>query len=194
MRIIGVDPSVAEKPHDECGIVVVYISATYPVLKRHAIVVDDLSLRAAPEVWGKIVVQAAIDHNAVVVAEVNQGANLVSQMLRLSAMELGVQTPPVRPVWASKAKAVRSEPVGGAYAQGRVHHLNVLAEYEDQCVSWVPGDSAYSPDRLDAGVHGLAAGMFPEALISGIPGSAAIHSVANQTLPMRSAVDLAAFG
>lgn len=186
IRLIGVDPSVAERPHDECGIVVVYISQTWPILKRHAFVVDDLSVRASPTVWGDIVVKAAHEHGATVVAETNQGANLVKQMIRQAANDASVPIPPVREAWSSKSKSVRSEPVGGAYARRRIHHVNVLADLESQITSWVPGESGYSPDRMDALVHACAAGMFPEALISGIPGSATIRSVARQQLPINS--------
>lgn len=192
IKIVGVDPSVAEKPHDECGIVVVYISNTYPVLRRHAFVVDDLSLRASPTVWGDIVVKAAHEHGAIVVAETNQGAALVKQMVKQSAAAAGLQNPPIREVWASKSKAVRSEPVGGAYSRGRVHHVNVLPELEDVLTSWVPGESGYSPDRMDALVHACASGLFPEALIHGAPGTATLHSVANQRIPLTRQTNLPA--
>lgn len=184
IKIIGVDPSVAERPHDECGIVVVYISNTWPILKRHAFVVDDLSLRASPAVWGDVVVKAAHEHGAIIVAEVNQGANLVKQMVKQSASAAGLQNPAIREVWSSKSKSVRSEPVGGAYSRGRIHHVNVLAELEDQATTWVAGESGYSPDRMDALVHACAAGMFPEALIHGSPGTTVLHNVANQRIPL----------
>jgi len=192
IKIVGVDPSVAEKPHDECGIVVVYISNTYPVLKRHAFIVEDLSLRASPTVWGDVVVRAAHEHGATVVAETNQGANLVKQMVRQSAAAANLQNPQIREVWSSKSKSVRSEPVGGAYARGRIHHVNFLPELEDQIGTWVPGESGYSPDRMDALVHACAAGMFPEALINGAPGSTTLHSVANQRIPLTHQVALPA--
>lgn len=183
IRLVSVDPSVAERPNDECGITVIYISRTWPVLHRQAIVVDDLSVRASPLVWGDIVVKAALEHQATVIAETNQGANLVFQLLRQSADAAKVPMPPMKEVWSSKAKAVRAEPVGAAYGRNRVHHLNVLPELENQLVSWVPGDG-YSPDRLDSVVQGLAAGLFPEALTAGGIGSATLHSVANQHIDL----------
>jgi phage terminase large subunit-like protein len=190
IKIVGVDPSVAEKPHDECGIVVVYISNTWPILRRHAFVVEDLSLRASPTVWGDIVVKAAHEHGAIVVAETNQGAALVKQMVKQSAAAANLQNPSIREVWSSKSKAVRSEPVSGAYARGRVHHVNVLAELESQISSWVPGESGYSPDRMDALVHACAAGLFPEALIHGAPGTATFYSAAKTRLPLTRQTNL----
>lgn len=177
IKLVSVDPSVAERPNDECGIVVIYISRTWPVLKRHAFVIDDLSLRAKPTVWADIAIKAAHEHGADIIAETNQGANLVFQMLRQAADHAHLPMPRMREVWATKAKAVRAEPVGGAYEQNRVHHVNVLADLESQETSWTVGD-AYSPDRMDAAVQGLAAGLFPEAITSGGFGTATLHNVA----------------
>jgi phage terminase large subunit-like protein len=179
IKLVSVDPSVAERPHDECGIVVVYISKTWPIHRRHAFVVDDLSLKAAPTIWADIAVKAAIEHDATIVAETNQGANLVFQMIRQAAQAANVPMPMMREVWSTKNKAVRAEPVGGAYARGRVHHINVLAELESQITSYVFGESGYSPDRQDALVQGCAIGLFPEAGTSGMPGSAVIRKASN---------------
>jgi len=163
IKLISIDPSVAERPNDECGIMVIYISRTWPVLHRHAFVVDDLSLRAAPNVWADVAIRAAHEHQATIIAETNQGANLVFQMLRQAADHAHLEMPPMKEVWSTKAKAVRAEPVGGAYAINRIHHVNVLAEYESQATTWTTNDG-YSPDRMDAAVQGIASGLFPEAL------------------------------
>ena len=187
IKVIGVDPSVAERPHDECGIVVVYISRTWPVLKRHAFVVDDLSDRMSPAQWSEVVLNAAEQHEATVVVETNQGGNVVTQLLRQTAMSKNKPVPQIRETWSSKAKAVRAEPVGAAYSRGRVHHINVLAELESQISSWVQGETGYSPDRQDALVHACASGMFPEALINGGLGGAALRSAANTHLQLELA-------
>lgn len=184
IKLISVDPSVAERPNDECGIMVIYISRTWPVLHRHAFVVDDLSLRAAPNVWGDVVVRAAHEHQATIIAETNQGANLVFQMLRQAADHAKLEMPPMKEVWSTKAKAVRAEPVGGAYAINRVHHVNVLAEYESQATTWTTNDG-YSPDRMDAAVQGIASGLFPEALTSaGGMGPVSIINAAREHIPI----------
>lgn len=185
IRIVAVDPSVAEKPNDECGIVVIYITQTHPVLGRHAYVVEDLSGQMSPANWGDRVVRAAHRHGAVVVAEINQGMGLVKTNVMQAATHAKLQPPSFRAVWASKAKAVRAEPIGAAFEQGRVHILNHLTELEDQCSGWVAGESGYSPDRMDAMVHGVAAGLFPNALTSGTPGSGQIHTVARTQIDIR---------
>jgi phage terminase large subunit-like protein len=183
-RVVAVDPSVAEKPTDECGIVVIYAPLTFPILNRHAFVIEDLSGRMSPTTWGDQVVQAAVRHRAVVVVENNQGGGLVRRLVAERAAAADMPKPPIREVWSSKSKQMRAEPVGAAYKRGRIHHLNVHPDLEDQLTSWTPKDSGYSPDRLDALVHGASALLFPEALVKGgVPGAAQSHSPVGQRLP-----------
>ncbi len=54
----------------------------------------------------------------------------------------------VREVRASQGKKIRAEPVAALYEQGKVHHVGVFPDLEQQMTEWVPGD--VSPDRLDA--------------------------------------------
>ena len=61
---------------------------------------------------------------------------------------------PFRGVVAKQGKRLRAEPVSALYEQGRVSHVGAFDELETQMTSWEP-DSGYSPDRLDALVHGL---------------------------------------
>ena len=185
LRVIGVDPSVAERPHDECGMVVVYGTRTWPILRRHAFVVDDLSMQASPAVWSDVLVKAANEHQAVIVVEINQGANLVKHLVVQAAHRAGLPVPPIREVWASKSKSVRAEVVGAAYDKGRIHHVNVHADYESQATSWVAGEAGYSPDRMDAAVHGLASVLFPDALVHGSPGAGVLHTATGAQLPYR---------
>ena len=69
----------------------------------------------------------------------------------LDTVERGV---PIRLVHASRGKRVRAEPIAALYEQGKVHHLGMFADLEDQLCSWVP-DRSPSPDRLDALVWAL---------------------------------------
>ncbi|HEX8321620.1 terminase large subunit domain-containing protein [Longimicrobium sp.] len=185
LRVVSVDPSVAEKPNDECGITVIYAPATMPILQRHAYVVDDLSLKGSPTVWADVVVRAAIKHRATIVVENNQGGGLVRRLIKERASAMNVAPPPIRDVWSSRSKAVRAEPIGAAYERGRVHHLNTLVELEDQLSAWTPEDRGYSPDRLDAVVHGLSALLFPESMTKGggISGAAQSHSPVGVQIP-----------
>jgi len=163
LRVIGVDPSVAENPRDECGIVVCASTADRDLYKRHAWVLEDASVLGSPEVWANKVVEMARRWGCPVVAEVNQGGALVRQAI--NAIDPNVK---VLEVHSKYGKALRAEPTVLAYEQGRVHHIGYLADLESQMTAWIPGDSK-SPDRVDALVHALTALMIkpPEGFIGG---------------------------
>ena len=57
--------------------------------------------------------------------------------------------PPVKEVTSLAGKKLRAEPVAARYEQGRVKHVGVHIELEDQQCTWIPGEAA-SPDRIDA--------------------------------------------
>lgn len=61
---------------------------------------------------------------------------------------------PITLVHASRGKVARAEPISALYEQGRVHHMGMLPELEDQLCSFEPG-STKSPDRLDSVVWAL---------------------------------------
>ena len=77
LRCIGVDPSVAENPRDECGIVVVAATAERDLYRRNAWVLEDATVHGSPEVWANKVVSMARKWGCPVIAEVNQGGALV---------------------------------------------------------------------------------------------------------------------
>ncbi len=56
---------------------------------------------------------------------------------------------PFRAVHARLAKQMRAEPIAALYEQGRVSHVGVFAELEDEMCAGL-GQGAKSPDRLDA--------------------------------------------
>lgn len=151
LRCIGVDPSVAENPKDECGIVVVASTAERDLYKRQSWVLEDASVLGAPSVWAQQVVAMARKWGCPVVAEVNQGGALVKNAIHTIDPNIKVLE-----VHSKYGKALRAEPVTLAYEQGRVHHVGYFAELESQMTSWVPGEGK-SPDRVDALVHALTA-------------------------------------
>jgi phage terminase large subunit-like protein len=154
LRCIGVDPSVAENPRDECGIVVCASTADRDLYKRQAWVMEDASIHGSPEVWANKVVEMARKWGCPVVAEVNQGGALVRNAI--NAIDPNVK---VLEVHSKYGKALRAEPVVLAYEQSRVHHVNYLPDLESQMFSWIPGETRGSPDRVDALVHALTALM-----------------------------------
>jgi phage terminase large subunit-like protein len=158
LRVIGVDPSVAENPRDECGIVVCASTAERDLYKRNAWVLEDASVHGSPTVWAERVVQMARKWGAPVVAEVNQGGALVR-----NAINTIDPTVKVLEVHSKYGKALRAEPITLAYEQSRVHHVDYLPDLESQMISWIPGEGK-SPDRVDALVHALTALMIKPPL------------------------------
>jgi len=152
LRVIGVDPSVAENPRDECGIVVCASTSDRDLYKRHAWVLEDATIHGSPEVWANKVVEMARRWGAPVVAEVNQGGALVRSAI--NSIDPNVK---VLEVHSKYGKALRAEPIVLAYEQARVHHIGYFADLESQMTSWIPEDTRKSPDRVDALVHAMTA-------------------------------------
>ena len=178
LRVIGVDPSVAENPRDECGIVVCASTGERDLYKRNAWVLEDASIHGSPDVWANKVVQMARKWGAPVVAEVNQGGALVR-----NAINTIDPTVKVLEVHSKYGKALRAEPITLAYEQNRVHHVNYMAELESQMISWIPGETSKSPDRVDALVHALTALLIkPPAGFLG--GKLTAKSMGSRKLPL----------
>lgn len=150
--VVAVDPAVtAGAGSDETGIVVAGLSSD-----GHAYVLADHSLRGSPGEWSARAVRAYREHSADrIVAEANQGGDLVAATLRAADSSV-----PVRLVHASRGKRARAEPIAALYEQGRVHHVGSLATLEDQMTTWDASTAAGSPDRLDALVWALSE-LFP---------------------------------
>jgi phage terminase large subunit-like protein len=176
LRIIGVDPSVAENPRDECGIVVCSASADRDLYRRQAYVLEDASVLGSPDVWANKVVAMARKWGCPVVAEVNQGGALVRNAI--NSIDPNIK---VLEVHSKHGKALRAEPITLAYEQQRVHHVGYLADLESQMLSWIPGEGK-SPDRVDALVHALTALLIkPPAGFVG--GRLTAKSMASRRLP-----------
>ncbi len=165
-RVVAVDPSVAENPRDECGIVVVGGTAHRKLHERHAYVLEDASVLGSPEVWARQVVETARKWKCPVVAEGNQGQALVQMAIRSIDPSI-----PVFLVQARRNKMTRAEPISVAYEAGRVHHRGYLPALESQMTTWIPGETKKSPDRLDALVWGVTAMLVapPKGLTFGGP-------------------------
>ena len=138
--VVGVDPAATSREGSaETGIVVVARGSD-----GDGYVLADDSVHGTPNEWGHAAVSAfdvwGADH---VAPETNNGGEMVTSTLRTVRPTL-----PIEPVWASRGKTTRAEPVSALYAQGRMHHVGTFAALEDQMVGWVPG--LPSPDRMDA--------------------------------------------
>ncbi len=148
--VVGVDPAVTGgRAADACGIVVVGAVTEGPVSDWHAVVLEDASVEgASPAAWAQAALDAMARHGAErLVAEVNQGGDLVAAVLRQIDPLV-----PFRAVRAARGKVARAEPVAALYEQGRVGHVRGLVRLEEEmCAMTARGYLGRgSPDRVDA--------------------------------------------
>jgi predicted phage terminase large subunit-like protein len=139
--VVAVDPAVTSgDDSDSTGIIAAGLG-----VDGHLYVLDDRTCRLSPDRWARTAIDLYDEHEADrIVAEVNNGGDLVTTVLRTIDSSV-----PVRTVHASRGKRVRAEPVAALYEQGRVHHVGGFPDLEDQMTTWTP-DSPDSPDRVDA--------------------------------------------
>lgn len=143
--VVSIDPAVTS--HDESDETGIIISARGQHGRGY--VLNDMSGRYAPAEWARAAIRAYRANKAdVIVAEVNQGGEMVGHTLRMEWPDV-----PFRALHASRGKLTRAEPISMLYEQGRVSHVGCYPELEDQMCTYVPGEK--SPDRMDALVWGL---------------------------------------
>ncbi|MBI1203987.1 MAG: ATP-binding protein [Rhodopseudomonas sp.] len=156
MRIVvAVDPPAsARKGADACGIVACGRAedGTIYVLE------DATASRLTPQGWATKAVALWRRLEAdVLVAEVNQGGDMVKAVIGKADPEV-----PVEAMHATRGKYFRAEPVSQLYEQGRVKHAGAFPALEDEmCDFGLDGlSSGRSPDRLDALVWAVSALTF----------------------------------
>ncbi len=148
--VVAVDPAVSSgKASDACGIVVVGAELKGDRKDWRATVIEDATVEGcSPSQWAEAVIAAYERHGAdKVVAEINQGGDLVETLVR--------QIDPLVSfggLHARRGKIARAEPVAALYEQGRVSHGPDLDKLEDQMCQMT--STGYvgrgSPDRVDA--------------------------------------------
>lgn len=151
--VVGVDPPARSGAQaDECGIIVVGKTEQGAI----HVLADLTSQGDTPGQWASRVVAGYRRYKANrVVAEINNGGDMVVDVLRQSEPNL-----PVRKVTATRGKFLRAEPVAAAYERGIVFHLGAFGKLEDQLCALTPDfdarASGFSPDRADALVWAIA--------------------------------------
>lgn len=148
--VIAIDPATTSNTKSNLtGIIVCGVDDTTGI----GYILEDASDIYSPNEWAEQVFYLYNKYNAnMVVAEVNNGGDLVESNIQTYAKSQKKQILPVTKVHASKSKYARAEPISTLYTNGLVYHYGYLSELEDQLCTWVPGDE--SPDRLDALVWG----------------------------------------
>jgi predicted phage terminase large subunit-like protein len=147
--VVGVDPAAtSNEDSNDTGIIVAGVAAN-----GHGFVLEDRTVKASPDGWGRRAVRAFDDYKAnAIVPETNQGGEMVSAVLRTAAASEGIYIS-IKPVHASRGKRTRAEPIAALYEQGKIHHVGAFSALEDEMCSWLPGED--SPDRMDALVWAL---------------------------------------
>ena len=156
--VVAVDPAVTnEAGSDETGIIAAGIDSA-----GIGYVLADDSGRYRPEDWARRAIAVFDTFEADrVVAEVNQGGDLVEATLR--AIRAGVPYTAVRAA-RGQGKAIRAEPIAALYERGKIVHVGDFPALEGQMCSFTVGfdrkAAGYSPDRVDALVWALTE-LFP---------------------------------
>lgn len=161
--VIACDPSGADDAdnadNDAIGIVAAGLGTD-----GNAYLLEDLTVKAGPATWGKIVTDAYDRHQAdAVVGETNFGGAMVGHVIKTCRPRTNFVK-----VSASRGKVQRAEPFSALYEQGKVRHVGYFVELEDE----LAGFSTYgytggkSPNRADAHIWALAA-LFP-AIVAGV--------------------------
>jgi phage terminase large subunit-like protein len=150
--VVAIDPPARSGAKaDECGLVVAARAGD----GRIYVLADLTSQGDSPAGWAARVGAAYRGFGANrVVAEINNGGEMVTEVLRQAEPHL-----PVRTVTATRGKFLRAEPIAAAYERGLVFHAGVFPKLEDQLCALTPGfdrRSGPSPDRADALVWAVA--------------------------------------
>jgi len=155
--VVAVDPSGAgdtdNADNDEIGIVVVGLGTD-----GNAYLLEDCTVKAGPATWGRVATSAFDRHAAdCVVGETNYGGAMVQQTIQVARPRT-----PFRKVTASRGKHVRAEPFSALYEAGKVRHVGMFPELEEELAgfSTTGYTGSRSPNRADALIWALS-DLFP---------------------------------
>ena len=139
--VVAIDPATTSTEEScETGIIVAGRGDD-----GHGYVLGDLTRRDTPRGWAGVAIGAYEANNADrIVAEVNNGGDMVEAVIRSVDSSVAYKK-----VNASRGKRARAEPISALYEQGRIHHVGMFDDLEDQLCSYTP-ESKDSPDRMDA--------------------------------------------
>jgi predicted phage terminase large subunit-like protein len=157
--VVAVDPAVtSRRDSNETGIIVAGLGSD-----GHGYVLDDLSGKYTPAEWASKVIDAYYRHRADrVIAEVNQGGDMVEHTLRSLDDKVSYKA-----VHASRGKISRAEPIAALDSNGRIHHAGIFGALEDQMCRFDQQSAGASPDRVDARVWAMTELLLNKPLSEG---------------------------
>lgn len=165
--VVAVDPSGADDDdnieNDAIGILVAGLA-----VDGNGYVLEDLTVKGGPALWGKVVSNAFDRWEAdKVVAEVNFGGAMVKQVIQSARKAAGQPPVPFRAVTASRGKVVRAEPTSALVETGRIRFAGYFHKLEDELAAMTThgymGED--SPNRADAFVWAFAE-LFPSLVLA----------------------------
>lgn len=145
--IVAIDPpATSGAKADACGIIAAGVMSAAGFGQRCCILADGSVQGLRPLDWGARVAALAREHGASrIVAEANQGGEMVAAVLKSAGCDV-----PVQLVHATLGKRARAMPVAALYDRGRVVHVGVFKALEDELCRFGADGFVRSPDRLDA--------------------------------------------
>ena len=160
--VVSVDPSGAgdteNADNDAIGITVGALG-----VDGNAYLLEDCTVKAGPGTWGRVANSAFDRHKAnLIVGEKNFGGEMVRFTIQATAKTFGIRCPPFKFVQATRGKTVRAEPIAALYENGKVRHVGVFRDLEDELLGF--STSGYtgekSPNRADSWIWCLTE-LFP---------------------------------
>lgn len=155
--VVAVDPSgsgdVENVDNDEIGIVVAGLGTD-----GNGYLLEDLTVKAGPKVWGNIATTAFDRHQAdLIVGEVNYGGEMVRFVVQTAKPRV-----PFKKLTATRGKVVRAEPISALQEQGKIRFAGRFTELEDELCSFTTAGyvGQNSPNRADAFIWAMSE-LFP---------------------------------
>lgn len=171
--VVAVDPTRANTPRDEAGIMVAALGEDGVVY-----LLEDATVKGPPELWARRAIEAALKWGAqAIVLEQNRLPTQTRNTIQAvdEDMRRRAETPEARQrrpvqvieVTASDGKGTRAEPVATLYARGRVRHVVEPGNprkydlLEAEMCAFDPRRPGPSPNRMDALVWGVTELVMP---------------------------------
>ena len=155
--IVAIDPSGADDTdnasNDDIGIIVAGLG-----IDGNAYVLEDLTCKASPKVWGNLATTAFDRHKAdLIVAETNYGGAMVKYVIQTQRPRT-----PFKMLTASRGKVVRAEPISALTETGKIRFAGTFPNLEEElCAFSTAGYTGEeSPNRADAFVWAMSE-LFP---------------------------------
>lgn len=150
--VIPVDPSGAGD-NDNSSNDAIGIGACGLGVDGNGYLLEDLTVKASPKVWGRVVADAYDRWEAnTVIGEENFGGAMVQFVIMTARPNT-----PYKSVRASRGKHVRAEPIAALYEQGRIRHVGYFPELEDELCDMTTAGyiGEKSPNRADFAIWGF---------------------------------------